>query len=81
MEESPNKQSVAAEPLKTEVLTTHSDHSRAFGISVRGWIAIIVVLTVCAMSVGKIEVKEPLYTLAGLVVGFYFGQNPNAPKR
>lgn len=52
-----------------------NDHSRILGVSVRGWIALIVVSTVCAMSMGAIEVKEPLYTLAGLVVGFYFGQS------
>jgi hypothetical protein len=27
------------------------------------------------MSLTMIEVKEPLYTLAGLIVGFYFGQD------
>lgn len=53
-----------------------SDHSTAFGVSIRGWIALIVILTVCAMSISKVDVKEPLYTLAGLIVGFYFGANP-----
>lgn len=53
-----------------------NDHSTIFGVSIRGWISVIVVLTVCAMSMGKIDVKEPLYTLAGLIIGFYFGQNP-----
>lgn len=51
------------------------DDSRLFGISLRGLIALIVVLTICVMSCLVIEVKEPLYTLGGLVVGFYFGQN------
>lgn len=53
-----------------------TDHSTLWGVSIRGWIAAIVVLTVCGMSMLKIPVNEPLYTLAGLVVGFYFGQNP-----
>jgi hypothetical protein len=35
-----------------------------------------VVATICLMSGLKIDIKEPLYTLAGLIVGFYFGQNP-----
>lgn len=52
-----------------------SDTSRIGGVSLRGWIAVIVIVTVCAMSVLALEVKEPLYTLAGLIVGFYFGQN------
>lgn len=60
---------------ETSFTTKETDHSRIFGVSLRGWIALGVVLTVCAMSVLMIEVKEPLYTLAGLIVGFYFGQN------
>ncbi len=53
-----------------------NDHSTLFGVSLRGWIALIVVLTVCIMSFAMKEIKEPLYTLAGLIVGFYFGANP-----
>lgn len=49
--------------------------SRILGLSVRAVIALIVIITVCAMSLLLIEIKEPLYTLAGLIVGFYFGQN------
>ncbi len=52
-----------------------ADTSRIGGVSLRGWIALLVVLTVCVMSVLALDVKEPLYTLAGLIVGFYFGQN------
>lgn len=51
------------------------DSSTIWGVSLRGWIALLVVITVCVMSGFKIEVNEPLYTLAGLIVGFYFGQN------
>jgi len=43
-------------------------------ISIRAWIALIVVLTVCVMSFVQKEVTEPLYTLASLSVGYYFGQ-------
>jgi hypothetical protein len=50
-------------------------HSVIFGVSLRGWIALIVVLTVCGMSAWQLEIKEPLYTLAGLVIGFYFAQS------
>ena len=56
--------------------TPQTDHSTIFGVSLRGWIALIVILTVCAMSILKTDIKEPLYTLAGLIIGFYFGQNP-----
>ena len=67
-------QSVKPESAETQ------HHSIAFGISIRGWIAMIVIGTVCFMSIRETTIKEPLYTLAGLVVGFYFGQNPNKPK-
>ena len=55
--------------------------SRIFGVSLRGLIALLVILTVCYMSISVIEVKEPLYTLAGLIVGFYFGQNQKQPNQ
>jgi hypothetical protein len=51
-----------------------NDTSRIFGLSLRGWIAFIVIYTICLMSLIGLEVKEPLYTLAGMVVAFYFGQ-------
>jgi hypothetical protein len=53
-----------------------NDSSTIFGVSIRGWIAIVVIFTVCLMSGLKIAITEPLYTLAGLIIGFYFGQNP-----
>ena len=62
--------------IPDETPESKCEHSILWGVTIRGWIAIIVVLTVCGMSVGKIDIKEPLYTLAGLIVGFYFGQNP-----
>lgn len=69
MEENANVQLPNKEkPLK--------DQSTIYGVSIRGWIAIVVVFTVCLMSGMKIKIEEPLYTLAGLIIGFYFGQNP-----
>ena len=63
-----------------EIKPSGSHHSLLFGVSIRAWIAVLVIGTVCFMSIREISIKEPLYTLAGLVVGFYFGQNPPAPK-
>jgi hypothetical protein len=51
-----------------------NDTSRIFGASLRGWIALFVIYTICIMSMIGREVREPLYTLAGMVVAFYFGQ-------
>lgn len=50
------------------------DESKLLGVSMRGWLAFLIVWTVCSMSSSGITVKEPLYTLASMAVGFYFGQ-------
>ena len=50
----------------------HTQNSRVLNISLRGWIALLITATVCTMSVIGRDVKEPLYTLAGMVIGFYF---------
>lgn len=49
------------------------DESKIFGVSWRGWLAFIMISTVCAMALLKIEVVEPLYSLTSLAIGFYFG--------
>ncbi len=56
-----------------------SSDSRIFNCSVRSIIALLVVGTVCYMSIAVIKIEEPLYTLVGMVVGFYMGQY-NKPK-
>lgn len=52
------------------------------GLSVRGVVVTLMVITVCVCSVMKLEVKEPLYSLAFVAIGYYFGQtqrgNPKA---
>ena len=60
------------ESENTEVTIT-KDGSQVFGISLRGWIAIIITLSVCYMAIMQIAVTEPLYTLATVVISFYFG--------
>ena len=56
------------------------DESKVFGISIRGFITLLVVFTVCAMSATQLEIKEPLYTLAGLTIGYYFGHSVRGLK-
>lgn len=56
-----------------------ADHSHFFSISLRGLITLGVVGTVCLMSLRGIKIEEPLYTLVGLCVGYYFGQG-NKPQ-
>lgn len=47
--------------------------SKLFGVTIRGWIAIEVVTVVCIMSLLKIKVEEPVYTLVISVCSFYMG--------
>lgn len=49
--------------------------SRLFGISTRSILVLFVVATVCYMSLRALKIEEPLYTLATVMVGYYFGQN------
>lgn len=50
------------------------DESKIYGVSMRGWLALLITATVCSMSLIKIKVDEPLYTLCTVAIGFYFGQ-------
>lgn len=54
--------------------TNGKEDSRLLGVSIRAWLAILLTLAVCALSILGREVLEPLYGLAYLAVGFYFGQ-------
>ena len=60
--------------MSDETKPESKDTSELLGVSVRGWIVMLMVVTVCVIcSLGR-EVPEPLYTgfLTGL--GFYLGQ-------
>lgn len=50
------------------------DESKILGVSVRGWLAVLMATTVCVMSAGKIPVVEPLYSGFLMGLGFYLGQ-------
>lgn len=60
------------------------DESKILGVSLRGWLALIIIATACSMAfIGK-KVDEPLYSLVMFVAGMYFGQKtsqkPNGDK-
>lgn len=57
------------------------NESKIFGVSVRGWLAILTVSTLCGMAVCKIKVDEPFYTIVISIVSFYFGQKSNGDKK
>lgn len=57
-----------------------TQESRILGVTVRGWIAVMIVVTVCTMSLMKIKVEEPLYTLVISAVSFYLGSRNSMMK-
>jgi len=65
---------IATIPVEPKVIVQNGGDSSFVGVSVRAWLAIILVVTVCAMAVLGKAVEEPLYTLATVAIGFYFGQ-------
>ena len=48
--------------------------SQFLGISVRGWLAIMITATLCTTTLMTIQVNEPFKSIAVVVLGFYFGQ-------
>lgn len=52
--------------------------SQVLGVSVRGWVTLLIVGTVCAMSALAMSVDEPLKAGFIFVLGFYFGQKTKA---
>lgn len=48
--------------------------SKLFGVSVRGWITLILVSSVCVIASTGANVSEPLYSAFAMAIGFYFGQ-------
>ena len=50
------------------------ERSQIAGVSIRGWLAVMLSATVCGMSASQITVVEPLYSAMLLALGFYFGQ-------
>ena len=49
-----------------------------FDVTIRGVLAIMLVGTVCAMTLLQRKVEEPLYSAVLLVLGLYFGQRKSA---
>lgn len=52
---------------------TSDAESKIFGITIRAIGFIEIVSTICIMSVCKIKIDEPLYSIGTMAIGFYFG--------
>lgn len=50
------------------------DESHFCSLSVRAILAILVLGTVCYMSIMKIKIEEPMYTLSVAIASFFFAQ-------
>jgi hypothetical protein len=50
------------------------EESKIFGISVRSFLAMILTMTACSMSLLEIKIVEPFYSAFLLALGFFFGQ-------
>lgn len=77
-------------PEDTQFITKDRENPQAsshvFSISIRGWLAIILILTVCLFGGATValaimlkqpellKVGEPLYTMSGMALAYYFGQ-------
>lgn len=48
--------------------------SKILGVSMRGWLACILVTTVCVLAFGFPEMRKAAENMALIAVGFYFGQ-------
>ena len=51
-----------------------NEESMIFGITVRAFIAVVVTMTICGMSIFHATVVEPMYSISIFVIGFFFGQ-------
>ena len=77
------RQEILPELIKTASLKsfTPTNSSQIGGVSLRGLLAVFVILTVCYMSIMKTPVVEPLYTLGTVIVSFYFGHQVGQSKK
>lgn len=69
------------EPTMSPVaLVTEAENppSSVFHISIRGWAAIMLVGTICWMSVMQMEIREPLNNMGMVAIGFLFARVSSA---
>lgn len=70
-----------------------NSNSHFMQISVRAWLAIALIATICLKAVAEtivailfdkpdlLKVTEPLYTMAGMALAYYFGQQKQQIKQ
>jgi len=70
------KQTTTTQTTVTETATGRPKpaESHVLSLSVRSILALVVLVTICYMSIKGTEIKEPLYTLSVAITAFFFGQ-------
>lgn len=70
-------QTIVTETVKSETTVKGnkplSSESTLIGVSVRGWIALLLLGTMCGMAIMGKTVTEPLYSACIAALGLYFG--------
>jgi hypothetical protein len=78
-------QIITREGNPTEKKVSSAKESQVLGVSVRAWIALVLVFTICLLNGIGVDSTEPLRTLAIMAVQFYFTSkppaSPTAPKQ
>lgn len=82
---------IITKPTREEPAGSGSSHF--LQISIRAWLAVLLISTVCAHSAATIalaiimknpdllKVTEPLYTMSGMALAYYFGQQKQQPNK
>lgn len=68
------------DPTTSLITEKSGGESHLARVSVRAWAFLLLIITVCGMSIMGIKVEEPLYTLVGMAAGLYFGQKTQGNK-
>ena len=63
-----------ADAIKAAERSLGMTQSSIWGVSLRGWLALITTVTVCIMSLQGISIEEPLKAGWVAALAFYFGQ-------
>jgi hypothetical protein len=63
------------------------DNSNVFGVSMRAWVALLIIGTVCIISAAtaytqyrdgkEVSIEDPLYGMGLVALGYLFGQKSN----
>ncbi len=51
-----------------------ADTSTLMGVSVRGWMAMMITATICYLGIRQMDIKDPIYSLGLVAFGAYLGK-------